>query len=64
MILEYQIIFLTKRTNYITVFCECLFELLRPLAWKGVYIPFYVKDIFDFENTTIPYIVGLDKKNY
>lgn len=31
MILEYQIIFVSKRTNYIAVFCECLFELLRPL---------------------------------
>lgn len=31
MLLEYQIILVSKRTNYIALFCECMFELLRPL---------------------------------
>ncbi len=63
-LLEYQIIFLTRRPPCVAIFTEALFELMRPFHWRGVYMPFLLEGHFDFENTTIPYIIGLERGRY
>ncbi|KRX07784.1 HAD-like domain [Pseudocohnilembus persalinus] len=64
MLLEYQIIFISRRTAYLTIFASNMIELLRPFTWRGVFIPFLIKNTFDYEYTSLPYIVGLDKNMF
>ncbi|KAL4472502.1 hypothetical protein ABPG74_018451 [Tetrahymena malaccensis] len=65
ILLEYQIILVSKRTNSLTLFAENLLELIKPLFWRGVYIPnLVVPSIFDYENTKLPYIIGIHRKDF
>ena len=64
LLLEYQIIIVSRRTAVITIFTECLLDLLRPFQWRGVYLPYVMNNHFDYENTSIPYIIGLEKSSY
>ncbi|EAR97675.2 DENN (AEX-3) domain protein (macronuclear) [Tetrahymena thermophila SB210] len=65
ILLEYQIILVSKRTNSLTLFAENLLELIKPLFWRGVYIPnLVVPSIFDYENTKLPYIIGFHRKDF
>ncbi|CAD8131012.1 unnamed protein product [Paramecium sonneborni] len=64
MMLEYQIIIVSRKTAGITLFCQSLVELLAPLQWRGLFIPFLRPGSFDFHKSQLPYIIGLDRNLY
>ncbi|CAK74876.1 unnamed protein product (macronuclear) [Paramecium tetraurelia] len=64
MMLEYQIIIVSRKPAGITLFCQSLVELLAPLQWRGLFIPFLRPGSFDFHKSQLPYIIGLDRNLY
>lgn len=63
MMMEYQIIITSNKQSTSTLFCENLLSLIRPMTWKGLYIPTHSNSNFDYSSSTQPYIVGISKQS-
>lgn len=61
VLLEEQIVLISKCPGILSAVCLSLIPILRPLVWQGAFIPILPMNMIDCLDVPLPFVIGLSK---